>query len=319
MDANCDGHPNENANFHAGCGGNGNGNGKGKGKDNEGDVIDEVNEGDELVIDENNEGDELIIDINEGDELIDEVKEVDELIVDINEGGEPIDVIDVIDFGDKDVDEIDQGDDLIIDVNEGDEVEEVVEDEVMDKDKVVEDEVMDKDEVVNSPDEDEEVDLPDEDESSKSEEENLSSNKEEEKCNLFGFYLLKMVATGEKQVDRAEGFVEKIVSSYAGIFNADRRNPDATSDISVDEMIKILNSAMEQDKDFIALDAQVRIPFIRIPVACPEEQELYDQLKAMKVGLQSVTDLSNYLLNPTYPIRQDIMGYFNCDNAIFET
>ena len=91
-----------------------------------------------------------------------------------------------------------------------------------------------------------------------------------------------MIDGGKKQMDQSEGFVTSVVSSYSGIFNAERRNPLAISNISTDLMIEILVAAMEADDTFIPLDAEVRIPFIRIPNECPEEQVLYDQLKTMK-------------------------------------
>ena len=73
---------------------------------------------------------------------------------------------------------------------------------------------------------------------------------------------------------------------------------------------------MLQDKKFAEASATVRIPFIRIPSDCPEEQLLYDDLKDLKGDLQEVTDLVNFMLNPQFGIADNIFEVFNCSNPI---
>ena len=101
------------------------------------------------------------------------------------------------------------------------------------------------------------------------------------------------------------------------MFNSDRRNPDRIQDITVEEMIDILFLAMQEDENFVSQDSKVRIPFIKIPNECPAEADLYQDLKDMKDELQDMTDLSNYILNPVYPIVMDVAAFFLCDNFIF--
>ena len=68
---------------------------------------------------------------------------------------------------------------------------------------------------------------------------------------MFGDYLIKMLERGAKQTERAESFVDSVLSSYTNIFNAERINPYATSKISGYEMIEVLIVAMKDDKDFV--------------------------------------------------------------------
>ena len=80
-------------------------------------------------------------------------------------------------------------------------------------------------------------------------------------------------------------------------------------------MVEVMTLALEADENFKPSEALVRIPFIRVPEACPEEQVLFDQLLDLKQELQELADLSNFLLNPEFGIASDVDGFFHCDNS----
>ena len=77
-------------------------------------------------------------------------------------------------------------------------------------------------------------------------------------------------------------FISSVAQRYADIFNADRRNPDRTGDITAEDVIDVLIEAMNNDDNFTTQGAKVRIPYIRIPNDCPAEKDLYEDLKELK-------------------------------------
>ena len=125
-----------------------------------------------------------------------------------------------------------------------------------------------------------------------------------------------MLERGQTQYDDASSFITIVATRYASIFNSDRRNPDRTADLTAEDVIDIMTEAMKNDKNFKSQAAKVRIPFIRIPNECPEEKDLYDDLKDMKADLQEITDLSNYMLNPKYGIAEDPFKYWYCPDQL---
>ena len=125
-----------------------------------------------------------------------------------------------------------------------------------------------------------------------------------------------MLERGQTQYDDASSFITIVATRYASIFNSDRSNPDRLDDLTAEDVIEIMTEAMQIDEKFISQAAKVRIPFIRIPVECPEEQELYDALKDKQADLQEITDLSNYMLNPKYGIADEPFKYWYCPEQL---
>ena len=64
----------------------------------------------------------------------------------------------------------------------------------------------------------------------------------------------------------------------------------------------------------------VSFPFLRIEEECTEvTAEAIAALEQCQNDLQTLVNLSNFLLNPELPISLDPTAYFSCSNSVFET
>lgn len=64
----------------------------------------------------------------------------------------------------------------------------------------------------------------------------------------------------------------------------------------------------------------VEVPAVdNVPEVCAGiEAEYLIQIEELLEDLQDATDMGNYLLNPVYPIADDMFSYLNCGNAVFD-
>ena len=75
----------------------------------------------------------------------------------------------------------------------------------------------------------------------------------------------------------------------------------------------------KKNDPFFERTVVVQVPSVEnVPEVCVDiEAEYLIQITALVEDLQDTTDMGNYLLNPMYPIAEDMMGYLNCSNAVF--